>query len=115
MKVRLADVDIADFVGKVISVEGVLLGRGNFVDGGTCWVVPSRDQHDDMSQRVEVCPRSFFLKVFESVDLYGGGPYVICYPATVEGVIVLGESGPKIDAVSIEVVTPAKIVTLTAR
>lgn len=115
MIVQLADIDPVKVVGRLLSVEGVLLGQGNFVDGGTCWIVPSWEQRDDPTTRVELRPQSFFIDILKNVDLYGGGEYVIYYPATVEGVMAFRESKPVIDVVSVEIVTQVKVVNLTSR
>ena len=84
---KFEDINFRNKLGEQVTIRARLIGKGNLVDGGTCWLVPSQEVYDDESQRVELIPDTMFVELMKNLEAFGGGKYVLSYDVTVVGIV----------------------------
>ncbi len=66
-------------------LAGMLLARGNLIDGGQCWLVPDWESREVDETRLQLEPEDLLVTLLDHLEAFGGGDYVLMYPAEVEG------------------------------
>ena len=92
--------------GKTVRVQGLLLGKGNCVDGGKCWLVTDWESRNDPHMRLALVPARVFVTLLDRLEAFGGGEYSLYYTATATGCVQStadGEVGLSVQELAVKI------------
>ena len=100
---NISQLCLVEFANEEITVRGHLFARGNYVDGGQCWLAADRCERNSPSSWIDLGPDRLFEKLLAELDIRAGGEFCLSETVRLVGIAqpIIGSDKSKINVTSL--------------